>query len=77
MANGIGGWLNAPKVFGETLAGIKFYGADDNKNFFGTKAKPGPLFQTTKDAIDIWSTHKKLQIKVKPEDLINYDFVNG
>ncbi len=77
MAKGVGGWLNAPKMFGETLAGIKFYGADENKAFFGTKAKPGPLFQTTRDAIEIWSGHKKLQVKVKPEDLINYDFVNG
>lgn len=77
MAKGVGGWLKDPKVFAETLTGIKFYGADDNKKFFGTKAKPGPLYQTTKDAIDIWSSHKKLQVKVKPEDLINYTYVNG
>jgi NitT/TauT family transport system substrate-binding protein len=77
MANGIGGWLTAPKMFAETLAGIKFYGADENKAFFGTKLKPGPLFQTTRDAIEIWSSHKKLQVRVKPEDFISYEFVGG
>jgi NitT/TauT family transport system substrate-binding protein len=77
MAKGVGGWLKDPKVFAETLTGIKFYGGDDNKKFFGTKEKPGPLFQTTKYAIDVWSSHKKLRVKVKPDDLINYTFVNG
>ncbi len=77
MAKGVGGWLKDPKVFGETLEGIKFYGADDNKKFFGTKAKPGPLYQTVKEAIDVWSSHGKLQVKVKPENLIDYSFVNG
>jgi NitT/TauT family transport system substrate-binding protein len=77
MAKGVGGWLKDPKVFAETLTGIKFYGGDDNKKFFGSKAKPGPLFQTTKYAIDVWSTHKKLRVKVTPDNLINYTFVNG
>jgi NitT/TauT family transport system substrate-binding protein len=77
MAKGVGGWLKDPKVFAETLTGIKFYGGDDNKKFFGTKEKPGPLFQTTKYAIDVWSEHKKLRVKVKPEDLINFTYVNG
>ena len=46
MAKGVGGWLKDPKVFAETLTGIKFYGEEDNKVFFGTKAKPGPLKAT-------------------------------
>lgn len=77
MAKGVGGWLKDPKVFAETLTGIKFYGADDNKKFFGTKAKPGALSQTTKEAIDVWASHGKIQVKVKPSDLIDYEFVNG
>ena len=51
-------------------AGIKFYGGDDNKAFFGTKAKPGPLANTVQEAIDIWSSHGKLQVKTTPADLI-------
>jgi NitT/TauT family transport system substrate-binding protein len=77
MAKGVGGWLKDPKVFAETLEGIKFYGGDDNKKFFGSKDKPGPLSNTVKQAIDIWSSHGKLQVKVTPADLINYSFVNG
>ncbi len=77
MAKGVGGWLKDPKEFKATLPGIKFYGADDNKAFFGTEAKPGPLATTVKDAIDVWSSHGKLQVKVTPADLINYSFVGG
>ena len=77
MAKGVGGWLKDPKDFKETLPGIKFYGGDDNKAFFGTKAKPGPLSTTVKEAIDVWSSHGKLQVKVTPADLINYSYVNG
>ena len=77
MAKGVGGWLKDPKDFKETLPGIKFYGEADNKAFFGTKAKPGPLSTTVQDAINIWSSHGKLQVKVTPADLINYSYVNG
>ena len=77
MAKGVGGWLKDPKDFKETLPGIKFYGEAENKTFFGTKAKPGPLTTTVKDAIDIWSSHGKLQVKVAPANLINYTYVNG
>ncbi len=77
MAKGVGGWLSDPKVFAETLTGIRYYGADDNKKYFGSKDKPGPLAETMRAAIEIWSRHKRLPVKVKPEELINYSFVNG
>ena len=76
MAKGVGGWLKDPKDFKDTLGGIKFYGADDNKTFFGTKDKPGPLTQTVQEALDVWSSHGKVQVKTTPEQLIDYDFVN-
>ena len=75
MAKGVGGWLKDPKEFKATLAGIKFYGGDDNKAFFGTKANPGPLARTVQDAIDIWSSHGKLQVKTTPADLIDFSYV--
>jgi len=76
MAKGVGGWLKDPKDFKDTLGGIKFYGADDNKTFFGTKDKPGPLTQTVQEALDVWSSHGKVQVKTTPDQLIDYDFVN-
>lgn len=76
MAKGVGGWLKDPKDFKDTLSGIKFYGGDDNKTFFGTKDKPGPLTQTVQEAIDVWSAHGKVQVKTTPGQLIDYDFVN-
>jgi NitT/TauT family transport system substrate-binding protein len=77
MAKGVGGWLKDPKEFKSTLSGIKFYGADDNKTFFGTKAKPDPLSATVKAAIDVWASRGKLQVKVTPADLINYSYIGG
>ena len=77
MAKGVGGWLKDPKDFKETLHGIKFYGAEDNKVFFGTKDKPGPLYQTVKEAIEVWSSRGKMQVKTAPDQLIDYNFVNG
>jgi NitT/TauT family transport system substrate-binding protein len=76
MAKGVGGWLKDPKDFKDTLSGIKFYDAAANKAFFGTKDKPGPLSNTVQQAIDIWGSHGKLQVKVTPTDLINYSYVN-
>jgi NitT/TauT family transport system substrate-binding protein len=76
MAAGVGGWLKDPKDFKATLPGIKFYGAEENKAFFGTKDKPGALYQTVKYAIDVWSSRGKLQVPVTPENLINYSYVN-
>src|SRR5207302_3399376 len=75
MAKGVGGWLKSPKDFKETLPGIKFYGRDDNKAFFGTKGKPGPLHQTVEDAIKIWSGQGRLQVQASPDKLIDYEFV--
>ena len=76
MAKGVGGWLKNPKDFKETLPGIKFYDAAANKAFFGTASAPGPLANTVQAAIDIWSSHGKLQVKPTASDLINYSYVN-
>jgi NitT/TauT family transport system substrate-binding protein len=76
MAKGVGGWLKDPKEFKATLSGIKFYDAAANKAFFGTAAKPGPLAATVQEAIDVWSSRGKMQVKPTPADLINYNYVN-
>lgn len=76
MAKGVGGWLKDPKAFKETLSGVKFYDAAANKAFFGTADKPGPLANTVQQAISIWGGYGRLQVKVTPDNLINYHYVN-
>jgi len=76
MAKGVGGWLKDPGAFKDTLSGIKFYDEAANKAFFGTASNPGPLTNTVQQAIDIWGSHGKLQVKTTPAQLINYSFVN-
>jgi len=76
MAKGVGGWLKDPKDFKETLTGIKFYGGEDNKTFFGTREKPGSLSQTVADAIKVWSDQGRLQVQTSPDKLIDYEFVH-
>ncbi|MBI4010772.1 MAG: ABC transporter substrate-binding protein [Candidatus Rokubacteria bacterium] len=74
MAKGLGDWLKDPKVFAETLSGVKFYNRDANVKFFGTPQKPGGLAKVVQNAIDIWGSFGKLQAKMAPKDLINYSF---
>ena len=77
MSAAMGDWLKDPKVFAETLEGVRFYGGNDNKAYFGTKAKPGALYQTVKEAITLYSELGRVKFKVTPEDIMNYDFVSG
>jgi len=77
MAKAMGDWLKDPKVFAETLEGVRFYGASDNKTFFGTKDKPGALYQTVQEAIAVLSELGRVKVKVTPENMMNYDFVRG
>jgi len=76
MAKGMGGWLGEPKAFAESLETVKIYGPGEQQILFGTKEHPGPLYETVKAAIDIWSGLGRMKVKVEPNDLINYTFVN-
>jgi len=75
MAKGVGGWLKDPKVFAEVLTGIKYYDAQMTRDFFGTPAKPGPLYKTVKQSLDIWGRHGKVQVETTPEKIVNHTFL--
>ena len=77
MARDMGDWLKDPKTFAETLDGVRYFGASENKAFFGTKDKPGPLYESVKQAIAVWSELGKMKVKATPENIINYSFVNN
>jgi NitT/TauT family transport system substrate-binding protein len=77
MAKGVGGWLSDPKVFAETLSGIEYLGKDQNAAFFGTADAPGQISNTLGTALDVWKGFGRIQVEVKPSDMIDYDFVKG
>ena len=77
MAKGVGGWLEDPKVFAETLSGIEYLDKAKNIEFFGTPAAPGQIEKTLGAALDIWKSFGRIQVEVKPADMIDYSFING
>ncbi len=77
MAKGVGGWLEDPKVFAETLSGIEYLDKAKNVAFFGTPESPGQLTETLGAALEIWKSFGRIQVEVKPADMIDYSFVNG
>lgn len=77
MAQGVGGWLSDPAVFAETLAGIEYLDKDKNLAFFGTPEAPGQINQTLGAALDIWKGFGRIQVEVKPQDMIDYSYIGG
>jgi NitT/TauT family transport system substrate-binding protein len=77
MAQGVGGWLKDPQVFAETITGIEYLDKDMNIAFFGTPEAPGQLTKTLGTALDVWKGFDRIQVDVKPADLIDYSFIGG
>jgi NitT/TauT family transport system substrate-binding protein len=75
MAKAIGGWIEDPKVFKGTLAGVKFYDHDANLKYFGTPEQPGPAYQMMADALKIWTRFGKYQGTAEAKDLVNPSFL--
>ena len=75
MAKGVGGWLKDPALFADVLTGIKYYDAQMTRDFWGTPDKPGPLYKTVEMALGIWTDQGKVQVKTKPELLVNHSFL--
>src|SRR5262249_55961311 len=72
MTKGLGGWLKEPKDFEEALSGATLYGIAENRTFMGTKAKPGPMYETVQGAIDFWRQNGKLVWPdVKASDVVD------
>jgi NitT/TauT family transport system substrate-binding protein len=73
MARNVGGWLEDPAVFAETLKGVRFYDAARNREFFGTPDRPGQIYQTAQYGIEIWSSLGALDVPLTPADVIRHD----
>jgi NitT/TauT family transport system substrate-binding protein len=70
MAKNVGGWLEDPAVFAETLEGIRFYDAERNREYFGTPENPGQVYDTAQKAIDVWSSLGLVETDLTPADVI-------
>jgi NitT/TauT family transport system substrate-binding protein len=73
MARNLGGWLEDPAVFAETLKGVRFYDSARNREYFGTPEKPGQVYQTAQYGIDVWTSLGALNIELTPADVISHD----
>ena len=76
MAARMGGWLEDPAVFAESLKGTRLYDADSNREYFGTPEKPGQVYQTMQHAIDVWSDLGLLKTQLTPADLIAHGILD-
>ena len=73
MARHVGGGNDDPAAFADAAKGVKLYDAAGNREFFGTPAHPGQIYQTSQYAIDIWSSLGALHTKLTPAKVIRPD----
>jgi NitT/TauT family transport system substrate-binding protein len=72
MAKAVGGWLKDVKTFRETLAGVRFYDEEINKDYF----KPGgTIYVTAQNAIDIWKSFGMIREHEAAADLVDAEFI--
>jgi NitT/TauT family transport system substrate-binding protein len=76
MARNVGGWLEDPAVFAETLEGVRLYDATRNREYFGTPDRPGPIYETMRHAIDVWSSAAAPDRKLSPADFIAHGILD-
>jgi NitT/TauT family transport system substrate-binding protein len=77
MAKGVGGWIEKPEDFKAAAGGIQYLDKAANVGLFGKVGANGTLFQTVADAIEIWKGFQKVQVDVKPADLIDQSMYGG
>ena len=70
MARELGGWLEDPALFAEMLRGVAFYDEEDIRAYLGSPDNPGPLDDTMRNAIEVWSELDVLKVEVSPADVI-------
>jgi NitT/TauT family transport system substrate-binding protein len=76
MAKGVGGWLSKPEDFTASAAGVTFYGADRNAEFF-KDGKDGEAGKLVTLGGEIWGSFKKLKMDVKYDDLVDTTFLGA
>jgi len=65
-----------PEDLKKEMAGVTFYGKDENKKYFGTKENPGEFYKIVKTASDLWLKINLIDKAVAPEDVIDGSFLD-
>ncbi len=66
--------LDAAK-YAQILSGARFTDLARNREYFGTKENPGPIFEVAKQASDIWLKAGVIEVSVSPESIISTEFI--
>ncbi|MDJ0618371.1 MAG: ABC transporter substrate-binding protein [Calothrix sp. MO_192.B10] len=66
--------LDAAK-YAKVLSGAKFTELARNREYFGTKENPGPIFKVAKQASEIWLKAKAIKVPVNGKSIISTEFV--
>lgn len=69
-------WKLSPQEQADTVSGMRFMTLEQNRDFFGTDAQPGPLVKTTSDAAQLWLTSQVIKTPVDAKSLIAFDVID-
>ena len=73
MAKKVGGWLEKPEDFAETLNGVRYYDRGMIREYF---AGPGAkAFATSQFAIDLWARQGKVNGALKAVDVVDNSLI--
>lgn len=64
-----------PAKYRAILEGVEFTDHKRNREYFGTRESPGPLFQVASRASGIWLKARAISRAVQEQDIISTDFV--
>jgi NitT/TauT family transport system substrate-binding protein len=64
-----------PQKYRAILEGVAFADLKRNREYFGTRENPGPLFQVAARALEIWLKARVISNAVREHDIIATDFV--
>jgi NitT/TauT family transport system substrate-binding protein len=73
MARSVGGWLEDPQAFADTLTGVQLYDQAMNQAFFADPDAPG--FYTAQFAIDLWTAQGRIADPLTAADIIDNSFL--
>ena len=66
-----------PQKYRAILEGVEFADLKRNREYFGTRESPGPIFQVAARASAVWVKAGVVSSPVREQDIIATDFVQG